>query len=63
MDANRSVGLWHETYVVHTGTHENIYVDMPPFGLGKAGTLYEASGAKQFAAARMAVSRAAGGSR
>lgn len=30
------VGLWHETYVVPEGSHESIYFDMPPFGLGKA---------------------------
>lgn len=33
------VGIWHETYVVAPGGYENIYVDMPPFGLGRAGTL------------------------
>ena len=37
--ANGSVGIWHETYQATNGTYENIYVNMPPFGLGKAGTL------------------------
>jgi hypothetical protein len=35
---NGDVGVWHETYVVSTGTYENICVSMPPFGLGKVGT-------------------------
>lgn len=32
-------GIWHETYLVRAGEYENIYGNMPPFGLGKAGTL------------------------
>jgi hypothetical protein len=50
-----SVGIWHETYVVSPETYENIYVNMPPFGLGKAGTVYPATGGKQSAASRMGV--------
>jgi hypothetical protein len=38
------VGVWHETYVVSSGRYENIYVNMPTFGLGKAGTLSPATG-------------------
>ncbi|MDN4017516.1 DUF4188 domain-containing protein [Zwartia panacis] len=34
-----SVGIWHETYQATRGTYENIYVNMPSFGLGKAGKL------------------------
>ena len=34
-----SVGIWHETYLVINGTYENIYGNMPPFGLGVAGKL------------------------
>jgi len=33
------VGIWHETYFVHAGEYENIYNNMPPFGLGRAGSL------------------------
>ena len=33
------VGVWHETYAVSPGEYENIYVNVPPFGLGKVGTL------------------------
>ncbi|MEU4241122.1 DUF4188 domain-containing protein [Actinoplanes sp. NPDC026619] len=31
------VGVWHETYVVHDGTFEVLYGNMPPFGLAEAG--------------------------
>ena len=31
-----SVGVWHETYVIEPGKFENIYVNMPRFGLGRA---------------------------
>ena len=31
------VGIWHETYVVAAGAYENIYVNMPRFGLAQAG--------------------------
>lgn len=48
-----SVGIWHETYLASPGSYENVYVNMPPFGLGKAGSLYPASGAKQSAAGRL----------
>ena len=30
------VGIWHETYLVGPGSYENIYANMPAFGLGKA---------------------------
>ncbi len=48
-----SVGIWHETYAVTPGTYENIYVNMPPFGLGKAGSLQPATGGRQSAAGRL----------
>lgn len=38
------VGVWHETYTVAPGGYENIYVNMPAFGLGKVGTLVPAAG-------------------
>ena len=34
-----AVGVWHETYKVSAGAYENIYVNMPAFGLGKAAKL------------------------
>src|SRR6266581_5653503 len=32
-------GIWHETYLVRAGEYEAVYVNMPPFGLGKASRL------------------------
>jgi len=49
-----AVGIWHETYSVAPGDYENIYVNMPPFGLGKAGTLMPATGRRQHARERLA---------
>jgi hypothetical protein len=48
------VGIWHETYVVPRGSFENIYVNMPPFGLGKIGKLESARGERARAARRLA---------
>ena len=53
---NGSVGIWHETYAASPGTYENIYVNMPPFGLGKAGSLSAATGGRQTAATRLRAS-------
>lgn len=36
---NGDVGIWHETYVVKPGSYESTYANMPPFGLGRVGTL------------------------
>lgn len=33
---NRAVGIWHETYMLKPEDCENIYRDMPAFGLGGA---------------------------
>jgi len=32
-----AVGIWHETYRVHAGEHESVYVNLPAFGLAAAG--------------------------
>ena len=48
-----SVGIWHETYVIKPGQYENIYVNMPRFGLGAAMSLQEAKGALARASIRM----------
>jgi hypothetical protein len=37
--STRAAGIWHETYKVSEGTYENVYVNMPPFGLAKAGKM------------------------
>ena len=47
------VGVWHESYVVSPGGYENIYVNMPAFGLGKVGTLAPAAGPMHAAEARL----------
>jgi hypothetical protein len=48
-----SVGIWHETYLAGPGRYENVYVNMPAFGLGKAGLLEPARSGLQSAAARL----------
>jgi hypothetical protein len=52
--ANGDVGIWHETYVVPQGNLEAIYVNMPRYGLGLAGTLFPARGRRATAAKRLA---------
>ena len=48
-----SVGIWHETYKVSAGNYESVYVNMPRFGLGRAGVLQPASGGRQSASGRL----------
>ena len=48
-----SVGIWHETYLARPGTYENVYANMPAFGLGKAGTLVPAKSGLQSAVGRL----------
>jgi hypothetical protein len=48
-----SVGIWHETYQVQPGDHENVYVNMPPFGFGHVGELVPASHGLHSAAGRL----------
>jgi hypothetical protein len=48
-----SVGIWHETYAIGPGAYESVYVNMPPFGLGKAGALQTATGHRQSARGRL----------
>ena len=47
------VGVWHETYFVEPGAYESIYVNMPPFGLGRAGALLPATQGRQTAEERL----------
>ena len=47
------VGIWHETYMVKRGSYETIYHNMPPFGLGKVGSLIPATGHYQSAQERV----------
>lgn len=39
---NEAIGIWHETYIVPAGSYENIYTNMPAFGLGKISPLFDA---------------------
>lgn len=48
-----SVGIWHETYAIAAGAYESVYVNMPCFGLGCAGSLEAATGRKHSAADRL----------
>ena len=53
-----AVGVWHETYAVHDASHhkggyETMYVNMPAFGLGKAGLLEKAQGKRSTARGRL----------
>jgi hypothetical protein len=50
-----SVGIWHETYLVGPGRYENVYVNMPAFGLGAAGSLVPAVGALASAQGRASI--------
>jgi hypothetical protein len=47
------VGVWHETYRTREGDYETVYVNMPPFGLGKATKVVSAQGRRESAAGRM----------
>lgn len=55
-----AVGIWHETFRVAAGQYEAVYVDMPAFGLGKAGRLVPATGRRETAAGRMGGGQTAG---
>jgi hypothetical protein len=50
---NGDVGIWHETYNVSPGSNENIYVNMPKYGMGLAGDLHDAVGPRARAEGRM----------
>jgi hypothetical protein len=50
---NGDVGIWHETYCISSGAYENVYVNMPVFGLGKVGSLQPATGTRQSAEGRL----------
>ena len=47
------VGIWHETYLIAPGQYENIYHNMPTFGLGQTSQLVEASGRLESAEGRV----------
>lgn len=47
------VGIWHETYAVPARSLESIFVNMPAYGLGAAGVLLPAKGARASARKRL----------
>ncbi|MFM8755177.1 MAG: DUF4188 domain-containing protein [Phenylobacterium sp.] len=51
--SNGDVGIWHETYLIRGGGYENVYNNMPAFGMGDAGRLRDATGARQEARQRV----------
>ena len=51
--SNGDVGIWHETYLIQPGAYEAIYNNMPPVGLGAAGRLVDAVGARMEAHQRI----------
>ena len=53
--ANGDVGIWHETYLIDPGKAESVYVNMPAFGLGIAGTIHDATGPRARADGRLKV--------
>ncbi len=50
---NGAVGIWHETYQIAAGGHESIYVNMPAFGLGRAGALRAVGDGRETARERL----------
>ena len=52
-DDRGAVGIFHETYLVKAGHYETLYSGMPPFGLGKAAELVEATGDRVAARKRL----------
>ncbi len=54
------MGIWHETDVVPRGKLEAVYVNVPHFGLGLAGTLFPAKGHRATAAKRFAIAGSQG---
>jgi len=53
LGSNGDIGIWHETYLIQPGCYETVYNNMPRYGLGAAGTLVDAVGARQTAHQRL----------
>ena len=51
--SNGDVGIWHETYLIQNGAYENVYNNMPAFGMGLAGQVRDATGARKDARQRL----------
>ncbi len=51
--SNGDVGIWHETYRIASGDYENVYNNMPAWGMGRAGTMLDAVGPRARAMGRL----------
>ena len=49
------IGFWHESFKVHAGEYEAIYINCPQILLGKAGTLVKAEGKRNTARGRLGI--------
>ncbi|AFL87139.1 hypothetical protein Terro_0807 [Terriglobus roseus DSM 18391] len=58
---NTAVGVYHESYLQKPGSYETVYVNMPQFGLAKAGAMVPAVGSMKDAAERLRASGVAPG--
>ena len=47
------IGIWHETYSVRAGEYESIYLNMPEFGLSRAGRMVDPGRARMTMMQRM----------
>lgn len=56
---NDAVGIWHETYRIAPGMHEEIYTNMPDFGLARVSKLVPVNRAGESGRERMAAAKAA----
>jgi hypothetical protein len=50
---NGDVGIWHETYRIAPAHYECVYINMPPFGLGRTAPLIPARQGRLTSRARM----------
>jgi hypothetical protein len=50
---NGDVGIWHEAYRIAPGHYECVYINLPPFGLGRLGKLISARGGRKTSRGRM----------
>jgi len=55
MKLSDHIGFWHESFKVHAGEYEAIYINCPQILLGKAGTLVKAQGSLRTARGRLGV--------
>ena len=53
MKLSAHVGFWHESFTVHAGEYEAIYVNCPQILLGKAGRVVPATGHRRTARGRL----------